>query len=203
LDCQGRKRRVPLTQKLKLNHELIGWTLGNFETWIEVCPDGHQLKAAQARVMHRYPIRGFTSTRTRTRGSGCGYGWSPKPSGEGTGRGISLPEVLPDYAIIRTGFCTVYVTTVLNGVVEHEKVLITCELTQIIPAAGTSTTSTGTRTPHGSWTGSTVHDYGTMHKLCQNLIKCPVRYSTTGTALPVAQKRIRRPTTASNLTTDN
>jgi hypothetical protein len=45
------------------------------------------------------------------------------------GNCLSLLEVLPDRAITRTGFCTVYVTIVQSGVVLHEKVLITCELT--------------------------------------------------------------------------
>jgi hypothetical protein len=52
---------------------------------------------------------------------GCGFG---------SGNCLSLPEVLPYRAIMRTGFCTVYVTTAQNGVAAvHEKVLITCELT--------------------------------------------------------------------------
>jgi hypothetical protein len=38
------------------------------------------------------------------------------------------PEVLPYRAITRTGFCTVYVTTVQNSAVVHEKVLTTHNL---------------------------------------------------------------------------
>ena len=49
-------------------------------------------------------------------GAGTGIVVSRQPSGAGTGKGIclSLPEVLPDRAITRTGFFTVYLTTVQN-----------------------------------------------------------------------------------------
>ncbi len=61
LDCQCRERQVPLTQKSKLNHKLMGY--GHLETWIKVCLFGHHLRAC---ILKKYAIQvsKFRSART-------------------------------------------------------------------------------------------------------------------------------------------